>query len=110
MTTGTVAFEFPDFDDKLPEIEGFTDSSWHNDTAPSLTNEELHLQLFVDFIDPALSEYPEERASGNFKRYALHRLDDENMVTDDPLILFTDDFNEVLATIELCRETSAPKA
>lgn len=100
MTIGNYREEFRDFDGELPIIEGFKDSSWHNETCPSLLNEELHLQLFVDYVDPQKSEFPEERLAGA-GRYLLRRLDDENQVlppgTD--IVIDTDDFDEVLAKI-----------
>jgi hypothetical protein len=41
----------------LPAMpEGFLDSSWHNDTCPSYTNDALGLRIFIDYKDPALSE------------------------------------------------------
>jgi hypothetical protein len=35
----TYLSEFPNYDDELPAIDGFEDSSWHNDACPSLTKE-----------------------------------------------------------------------
>lgn len=64
----TIETEFPDFDAThefnmlatlLPE---FVDSSWHNESCPSLIHElpdESRVQIFVDYIDPASREFPE---------------------------------------------------
>lgn len=83
-----VKVEFPEFDDELPEIDGFVDRSWANESCPCLLNEELHLQLFVDFVDPELSEFPEERLSGDLKRFGLYNLTEDNMVMSvDPDIV-----------------------
>lgn len=48
-------YEFPDFDYTLPHIEGFTDSSWHNDTMPSLTNGKV--TLWCDYAEAAKREF-----------------------------------------------------
>ena len=31
--------EFPNYDDTLPTLEGFSDSSWHNDVCPSISDD-----------------------------------------------------------------------
>ena len=56
--------EFPHYDGFLPMIEGFEDTSWHNDTCPSLTYKlkaDYELRLYVDFDDP------ERRENGGHK-------------------------------------------
>lgn len=60
--------EFPDYDDTLPELEGFTDSSWRNDACPSISREidpdtaanPKVLTIFVDYKDPSLRENDEQ--------------------------------------------------
>lgn len=55
--------EFPDYDDTLPELEGFTDSSWSNDACPSLSKETSGgntVTVFVDYKDPSLREHDEQ--------------------------------------------------
>ena len=52
--------EFPAFDDVLPTLEGFKDSSWHNDACPSLIKElgnENFLQVFVDWKNKEMSDF-----------------------------------------------------
>ena len=56
--------EFPDYDGFLPMIEGFEDTSWHNDACPSLTYKlkaDYELRLYVDYDDP------ERRETGGLK-------------------------------------------
>ena len=53
--------EFPDYDDTLPMIDGFVDSSWHNDVCPSIcekdnTDEDTCLYIFIDYKNPSLRE------------------------------------------------------
>lgn len=99
MPIGDYRAAFPDYDDDLPEIEGFADMSWHNEPCPCLINEQLHLRLMVDYADPALREYEGTR------RYGLYRLDGDNQITeisDEPLI-DSDDLDEILAKIDEIR-------
>jgi hypothetical protein len=84
--------EFPAFADELPEIEGFVDTSYHHDVCPSLTNDAMGLQLFVDYPDPADSEYPDSRRNGAVGRYRLMTLEGE-------LLANTDHLDEVVETI-----------
>lgn len=52
--------QFPSFDDTLPTLEGFEDSSWHNDACPSLTKEMpngFYWQIFVDYKNQNLSDW-----------------------------------------------------
>lgn len=65
--------EFPDFDPaSMPTIpDAFEDTSWHNDSCPSFRSEALGLELFVDYLDPALREFPEME-----ERFTLHHWDD----------------------------------
>jgi hypothetical protein len=52
--------QFPHYDDTLPTLEGFYDSSWHNDACPSLTKDlggEKYLQVFCDYKDKELSDF-----------------------------------------------------
>lgn len=95
--------EFPDFDEDLPVIEGFKDSSWHNDACPSMMNEEMHLLLYVDYSDFDKCDFPDARRSGAMKKYHLMALTDENYVMDDQedaQILQSDDLDEVIAEVD----------
>lgn len=95
-----VAREFPDFHDVLPVLEGFVDSSYHHDVCPSLTNDELGLQLFVDYPDPDDSEYAESRRNGAVGRYRLLTLEGD-------LVANTDYLEEVVESLQAA--THAPK-
>lgn len=44
---------FPDYDAQLPTIDGFADSSYGNDTCPSIHNETLGLTIHCDYADEA---------------------------------------------------------
>ena len=89
--------EFPDYDDTLPELEGFTDSSWRNDACPSISREidagAVHpktIVVFVDYKDPSLRD----RDEGEF-RYVVVKLspyEKEEMTT----LLATNDWSEVV--------------
>jgi hypothetical protein len=52
--------QFPHYDDTLPTLEGFYDSSWHNDACPSITKDlggEKYLQVFCDYKNKELSDF-----------------------------------------------------
>lgn len=72
--------EFPDFDydlaSLLADLPGARDISWHNDTSPSAEFDlgPGNVRIWFDYSDPALSEFPEDRASGAHRQY---------LVTDD---------------------------
>ncbi len=103
----SVLTEFPNFDDELPEIEGFVDTSYHHDVCPSLTNKELGLQLFVDYANPEASEYPEGRMSGEVGRYRLMQSEkDGEVLYDLETYADTDDFGDVLAAIAKVKNTA----
>lgn len=88
--------EFPDFPvADLPAIPaGFVDSSWHNDSCPSFTDEARRLMVYVDYADK------EKREEPSAPRFSLRRLDAEGCVTDEPSVIDTDDWNAVLLAIE----------
>ncbi|NTF23508.1 hypothetical protein G6L37_34625 [Agrobacterium rubi] len=104
MAIGNYREAFPDYPEDLPEIEGFVDSSWHNEPCPCLLNEELHVRLMVDYPDPAQREYDD------VSRYGLYQLTEDNQVGDisDHCLIDTDDLSEVLAKIEEIR-AAAPR-
>ena len=77
---------FPDYDDELPAIDGFVDSSYGNDTCPSIHNETLGLTIHCDYKDEA------KREVGGLTRYSV------SDAGGDPL-LDSDDFAEVLAFV-----------
>lgn len=104
----TVKTEFPRFDSDLPVIDGFVDTSYHHDACPSLTNKELALQLFVDYANPDLSEYPAERKSGDVGRFQLIQIEKDGEILDNPeTYANTDDLDQVLAAIAKVKNTSS---
>lgn len=103
MPIGNYREAFPDFDDELPEIEGFIDMSWHNEACPCLVSEDLHLRLMIDYADESLREYE------GLTRYSLLPLDENNQVTDLPELASSDDLSDILVKIEEIRGAS-PKA
>ena len=62
--------EFPRFDDTLPTLAGFYDSSWHNDACPSITKDlpnEHYLQIFIDYKDKAEGDFYDVPAERYFR-------------------------------------------
>ena len=52
--------EFPRYDDELPTLDGFSDSSWHNDACPSLMkhiDDSTFIQIFCDYKDQNESDF-----------------------------------------------------
>lgn len=87
--------EFPAFPlSDMPELPpGFVDISWHNDACPNFHNAALGLCVFVDYLNPAMRDYPDT------ERFTLYRVD-ENSVTAET-ILNSDCWQDILAAIEL---------
>lgn len=58
----TYQSEFPDFDPAtMPAIPaGFEDESWHNDVCPNFHAAAEGLTVWIDYADPALSEFGED--------------------------------------------------
>jgi len=80
--------EFPDFDngeafDKIfaaVSQYGFEDHSWHNDTQPCMLQDGghgFHLVIWVDYKDPDLAEYVDERKDGSVKQFIFCEQNDE---------------------------------
>lgn len=78
---------FPDYDDTLPVIDGFADSSYGNDTCPSIYSDVLGLTIHCDYKDES------KRENGGLTRYGVSLED-----TGESL-LETDDFSDVLAFV-----------
>lgn len=94
--------EFPSYPvDAMPPIPaGWSDLSWHNDAMPSFLVTST-LGVWVDYPDPAHSDFPEWRASGQMKRFSLVPLvDGEHPADLEMPYLETDDWDEVLAMVE----------
>jgi hypothetical protein len=53
--------EFPRYDDELPTLKGFEDSSWHNDACPSLMkyidDKGTFVQIFCDYKNKEESDF-----------------------------------------------------
>ena len=72
----------PDTWDYRTQGEAFQrwiDCSWHNDSCPRFSyalgapyDVDMNLDLFVDYVDPEMSDNPESRADGSFKRFNLY--------------------------------------
>jgi hypothetical protein len=77
---------FPDYDDQLPTIDGFADSSYGNDTCPSIHNETLGLTIHCDYADNT------KREIGGCSRYGISN-------TDGQWLFDCDDIDAVLAFI-----------
>lgn len=112
--------EFPDFDEdlryiyeglKVPEtwdyrVQGeafqrWIDCSWHNDSCPRFSfivgspyDEDMNLDLFVDYLDPEKSQYSESGAYGDWKRFHLYNENGCRLITG------TDDWKEMLFFIK----------
>jgi hypothetical protein len=91
MTKYLTAFpDFPPAD--MPAIpQGFEDSSWHNDSCPSFTSEELGLRIWIDFADP------EQRDITEGSRFALEPSESLDNITDP---ICTDDWQAILDAVE----------
>jgi hypothetical protein len=85
---------FPDYDDTLPQIDGFVDASYGNDTCPSLFSEKLYLTVHCDYKDEA------KRETAGGTRYGVS--DDCGMP-----VLATDNLDDVLAFIDSSRLLAA---
>src|SRR5262245_52019198 len=90
----TFQTEFPDFPAaEMPAIPfGFYDTSWHNDTSPSFTSDQLGLLIWVDYLDPAKREY-----EGKYHRFSVQS--QRNGIECSGPFLNTDSWDEVLAFV-----------
>jgi hypothetical protein len=66
--------EFPRYDDTLPELKGFVDSSWHNDACPSLMkyidDKGTFIQIFCDYKDKSESDFADVNVE-NYRRFSM---------------------------------------
>jgi hypothetical protein len=87
---------FPDYDDTLPSLEGFSDCSYKNDTCPSIHKEmdkDIYLVLYCDYKNPNLSEYPNlDTGNGVYNRFVL--------MLDKPMVDCNAKLLELFPTIE----------
>lgn len=89
---------FPNFDDVLPSIEGFSDSSWKNDSCPSLSKELPNgdsLIIYIDYKDKSLSDFS-DLSDTDYKRYSLSLYRDSG---DYESLLLSNDLSDILEFI-----------
>ncbi len=85
--------EFPSYDDMkgfgdlLAKLPGFVDSSWHNDTCPSMEHEESQTRIWAEYLDPLSRDY-------KGKRFAIERGERGD---DCEILLETDSAADVVA-------------
>jgi hypothetical protein len=85
---------FPNFDDVLPSIEGFSDSSWKNDSCPSLSKELDNgdsLIVYIDYKDKSLSDFW-DLSETEYKRYSLSLYRDSGEYES---LLLSNDLSEI---------------
>jgi len=90
----TYLTEFPEFESSdVPVFEGFTDTSWHNDTCPSFERPLKHgvsIRVWVEHQDPQKRDYFVER-------FAIDIMQDCECLET---VLITDDLDQVRAEIK----------
>jgi len=77
---------FPDYDDTLPLIDGFADSSYGNDSCPSIHNADLNLTIMCDYKDAS------KRECDGLSRYSVSD-------ADGMPVFESDDLSEVIAFV-----------
>jgi hypothetical protein len=80
---------------QMPTLNGFTDSTYYNDAAPSISKhlgDDFYLQLWVDYPTSLkhLSDFADRE---NYTQYHLSLVNDETGLHDG--LLSTNDLNEV---------------
>jgi hypothetical protein len=91
--------EFRNFDFDIPHVEGFIDTSWHNDVSPKLERKLNETQTVTFWID-----YTEEgkRECGGLQFTVLITLteDDCESVYNEPIeVIETDSWDEAINAI-----------
>lgn len=91
--------EFPDYPlADLPALpEGFSGSSWHNETCPSYLDEAFGLQVFMDYVDVTKREY-----DGGL-RFSVIRIEDSDV------IFMSDNWTDVLNFVQAERDRMMDK-
>jgi hypothetical protein len=87
---------FPHFDDTLPTLAGFYDSSWKNDACPSITKDlgnETYLQIFIDYKDQTKSDFYDV-AKEHYSRFHVN-LDKPNEWLDSKFLFSSNDWASV---------------
>lgn len=93
--------EFPDYDDTLPEIEGFVDDSWHNDSCPKLIKDLGYtiVTLWCDYKDLDKREYE------GAPRYSIAVTDSHEGI----VICETEDREEAIEAARSFKKLQAPR-
>jgi hypothetical protein len=87
---------FPHFDDALPTLAGFYDSSYKNDACPSITKdlgEETYLQIYIDYKDKAKSDFYDVEEE-DYARFQV-RLDKPNEWMSSEFLFASNDWAEI---------------
>ena len=84
---------------QMPTLNGFNDSSYHNDACPSISKHlgnDFYLQLWVDYPTSLkhLSDFADRE---EYTQYHLSLVNDETGLHDG--LLSTNDFDEIQKTI-----------
>lgn len=83
----------------LPEMpEGFEDTSWHNDSAPSIESRALGLRVWIDYLNPSARELEDG------ERFTVQAIDAEGETLNEDDLLSTDEWADVLALIATRKE------
>lgn len=91
-----IAVEFRDFDvSTMPgEIPaGFEASHWHNEACPSWSHPDLGLQVWIDYADVTMREFPDGR------RFTLEYMPGDVDDSRRMVLAWSDDWAVVLATL-----------
>lgn len=92
-----IAVEFPEFDvSTLPgEIPGgFVASHWHNEACPSWSHPYLGLQIWIDYADTSMRDFPDGR------RFTLEYMPGDCDDKRRMVLAWSDDWAVVLATLQ----------
>lgn len=86
-------YEFPSFDDVLPSLKGFEDSSWHNDACPSLSKDlgnDNRLTIYIDWKNREMSDFA-DLMGDDYKRFVVMLT-----INDDSQTIFeSNDWDEI---------------
>ena len=99
--------EFPDYPaDGMPALPAsWSDTSWHNDSAPSFLISD-RLLIWIDYPDAALSEFADARRDGTCKRFVLSRMvDGQHVDTGDDALGQSDSWHEILQMVAKLEST-----
>ena len=87
--------EFRNFDFDIPHIEGFIDTSWHNDVSPKFErkyNETQMVRFWVDYAD-------ENKRECGGKQFIVTIMPNDELCNDYETILETNSWDEAINAI-----------